>query len=33
MSAASDVNLKQSLRKVEYPQCAKEALNKIGKIN
>lgn len=31
MSAASEVNLKQTLRKIEYPLCAKEALNKIGK--
>lgn len=32
MSASSEVNLKQTLRKIEYPLCAKEALNKIGKI-
>lgn len=31
MSAASEVNLKQTLRKIEYPLCAKEALNKIGR--
>lgn len=30
MSVNSDVNLKQMLRKTEYPLCAKEALNKIG---
>lgn len=30
MSVNSDVNLKQMLRKSEYPHCAKEALNKIG---
>ncbi|KAJ8938353.1 hypothetical protein NQ318_000145 [Aromia moschata] len=29
MSAASEVNLKQTLRKIEYPLCAKEALIKI----
>ncbi|CAH1992666.1 unnamed protein product [Acanthoscelides obtectus] len=29
MSALSEVNLKQGLRKLEYPLCAKEALNKI----
>jgi hypothetical protein len=31
MSAASEVNLKQTLRKLEFPLCAKEALHKIGK--
>ncbi|KAH1003960.1 hypothetical protein HUJ04_003790 [Dendroctonus ponderosae] len=30
MSGSSDVNLKQSLRKLEYPLCAHEALKKIG---
>ncbi|KAJ8966755.1 hypothetical protein NQ314_003330 [Rhamnusium bicolor] len=29
MSASSEVNLKQTLRKIEYPLCAKEALTKI----
>ncbi|XP_060520852.1 integrator complex subunit 15 [Cylas formicarius] len=29
MSASSEVNLKQTLRKMEYPLCAQEALNKI----
>nr|AEE62759.1 unknown [Dendroctonus ponderosae] len=29
MSGSSDVNLKQSLRKLEYPLCAHEALKKI----
>lgn len=32
MSVNSDVNLKQMLRKIEYPLCAKEALNKIGNL-
>ncbi|RZC39028.1 C7orf26 -like, partial [Asbolus verrucosus] len=32
MSAASEVNLKQALRKIEFPLCAKEALNKIGEL-
>ncbi|KAJ3662617.1 hypothetical protein Zmor_006956 [Zophobas morio] len=32
MSAASEVNLKQTLRKLEFPLCAKEALNKIGEL-
>lgn len=31
MSVNSEVNLKQLLRKIEYPLCAKEALNRIGK--
>jgi hypothetical protein len=30
MSAASEVNLKQTLRKLEFPLCAKEALHKIA---
>nr|XP_023022930.1 uncharacterized protein C7orf26 homolog [Leptinotarsa decemlineata] len=29
MSGSSEINLKQSLRKIDYPLCAKEALNKI----
>ncbi|KAJ8919662.1 hypothetical protein NQ315_006190 [Exocentrus adspersus] len=29
MSTSSEVNLKQTLRKIEYPLCAKEALNKV----
>ncbi|XP_971716.2 integrator complex subunit 15 [Tribolium castaneum] len=28
----SEVNLKQTLRKLEFPLCAKEALNKIGEL-
>lgn len=30
MSGSSEVNLKQNLRKMEYPLCAQEALKKIG---
>ncbi|KAK9876761.1 hypothetical protein WA026_015002 [Henosepilachna vigintioctopunctata] len=32
MSASSDINLKQVLRKLEYPLCAKESLVKIGEL-
>ncbi|KAL3285210.1 hypothetical protein HHI36_019325 [Cryptolaemus montrouzieri] len=32
MSVASDINLKQVLRKLEYPVCAKESLTKIGEL-
>lgn len=31
MSGSSEVNLKQTLRKLEYPLCAQEALKKISK--
>ncbi|XP_050312055.1 integrator complex subunit 15 [Anthonomus grandis grandis] len=32
MSGSSDVNLKQNIRKFEYPQCAQEALKKIAEL-
>ncbi|KAF7269328.1 hypothetical protein GWI33_017649 [Rhynchophorus ferrugineus] len=32
MSGSSEVNLKQTLRKIEYPLCAQEALKKIGEL-
>lgn len=33
MSGSSEVNLKQTLRKLEYPLCAQEALKKIRKFH
>lgn len=33
MSGSSEVNLKQTLRKLEYPLCAQEALKKISKFH
>lgn len=32
MSGSSEVNLKQTLRKLEYPLCAQEALKKISEL-